>query len=114
MHRVCAAIRGTIAELPVDSLGQWGLHPDGFVLFVSTIESRKGHLDAFDAWVELIDQLGGDAVPQLVCVGNRGWLNDQIYDRLAIVIQERHVVAPVELESPLVLPGNVGAALPAA
>lgn len=87
-----------IAELPDDALGQWSLHPDGFVLFVSTIESRKGHLDAFDAWVELIDQLGGDAVPQLVCVGNRGWLNDQIYDRLA---NDERLAAKVSMLSKL-------------
>lgn len=87
-----------IAELPDDALGQWGLHPDGFILFVSTIESRKGHLDAFDAWIELIDELGADTVPQLVCVGNRGWLNDQIYDRLA---NDKRLAAKVSMLSRL-------------
>ena len=72
-----------ISELPAETLGQWGLKSGGFVLFVSTIESRKGHLVAFDAWTELLARLGPDLVPKLVCVGNRGWLNDRIYERLA-------------------------------
>jgi len=72
-----------LAELPPQALDQWKLKPEGFVLFVSTIESRKGHLIAFESWAELIMRHGPDAVPQLVCVGNRGWLNDQIYARLA-------------------------------
>ena len=72
-----------ITELPAKALDRWRLTPDGFVLFVSTIESRKGHLIAFEAWAELIARHGADAVPQLVCVGNRGWLNDRIYERLA-------------------------------
>lgn len=72
-----------VPELPGTALGRWGLRPASFVLFVSTIESRKGHLIAFDAWADLIARHGADAVPQLVCVGNRGWLNDRIYERLA-------------------------------
>lgn len=72
-----------LAELPAGTLDRWKLKPGGFVLFVSTIESRKGHMVAFETWAELIRRHGADAVPQLVCVGNRGWLNDQIYARLA-------------------------------
>ena len=72
-----------VPDLPEAALDRWKLRADGFVLFVSTIESRKGHLVAFDAWADLIARHGADAVPQLVCVGNRGWLNDRIYERLA-------------------------------
>ena len=75
--------KGGSADLPVRTLDRWNLRPDNFVLFVSTIESRKGHLIALEAWAELIARHGPDAVPQLVCVGNRGWLNDRIYERLA-------------------------------
>ncbi len=71
-----------ITELSVSALERWKLSPRGFVLFVSTIESRKGHLLAFDAWAALIQRHGFDNVPQLVCVGNRGWLNDKVYARL--------------------------------
>ncbi|MFJ7440042.1 glycosyltransferase [Methylorubrum thiocyanatum] len=45
-----------------------------FVLFVSTIESRKNHLFIFDAWIELCRQHGEDNVPNLICVGKKGWL----------------------------------------
>ncbi|MGC6331229.1 glycosyltransferase family 4 protein [Rhizorhabdus sp. FW153] len=69
-------------RLPDSALGQWSLEADDFVLFVSTIESRKGHLIAFEAWAELIARHGPSAVPKLVCVGNQGWLNSQIYQRL--------------------------------
>jgi len=69
--------------LPDRDLDRWKLQPGRFVLFVSTIESRKGHLIAFDAWADLVQRLGADAVPDLVCVGNRGWLNDRVYDRAA-------------------------------
>ncbi|WP_156842304.1 glycosyltransferase family 4 protein [Novosphingobium aquimarinum] len=72
-----------LRELEADALDQWQLEDGGFVLFVSTVESRKGHLVAFAAWAELIARLGPDKVPQLVCVGNRGWLNDKVYERLA-------------------------------
>jgi glycosyltransferase involved in cell wall biosynthesis len=69
-------------RLPDSALRQWDLEADDFVLFVSTIESRKGHLIAFEAWAELIARHGASAVPKLVCVGNQGWLNSQIYQRL--------------------------------
>lgn len=70
-------------QLSPDALAQWNLREEDFILFVSTVESRKGHLQAFEAWVGLIDKLGTEKVPQLVCVGNRGWLNDKVYERLA-------------------------------
>lgn len=73
-----------LEQLPEQALEDWDLAPNGFVLFVSTIESRKGHLDAFEAWSALIERHGADAVPQLVCVGNRGWLNDRVYERLTM------------------------------
>lgn len=69
-------------RLPDSALAKMSLEPGGFVLFVSTIESRKGHLIAFDTWAELIRRHGADKVPKLVCVGNRGWLNSKIYRRL--------------------------------
>lgn len=68
--------------LPTSSLARWGIEPGNFVLFVSTIESRKNHLGAFDAWINLIRRHGLKRVPQLVCVGNAGWLNDSVYARL--------------------------------
>ncbi len=45
-----------------------------FALFVATIEVRKNHIFVFQCWKRLIDTLGADAVPDLVCVGKQGWL----------------------------------------
>ena len=58
------------------------IRPGGYVLFVATIESRKNHVLAFSAWLALIKKYGLQRVPKLVCVGNRGWLNDAVYAKL--------------------------------
>jgi glycosyltransferase involved in cell wall biosynthesis len=47
--------------------------PRPYVLFVGTIESRKNHLLALNAWEQLIHNLGAENVPDLVCVGRVGW-----------------------------------------
>ena len=62
---------------------RWGLGRSPFVLFVSTIESRKDHVCAFDAWTRLLKAHGPRRVPRLVCVGAQGWLNDAVHARLA-------------------------------
>jgi glycosyltransferase involved in cell wall biosynthesis len=69
------------------------IRPAEYVLFVATIESRKNHMLAFSAWLNLAKK-HGRAVPKLVCVGNRGWLNDAIYSKLAAskILQERVVM----------------------
>ncbi|QGP77597.1 glycosyltransferase family 4 protein [Sphingobium sp. CAP-1] len=67
---------------PPARLRQWGLAADDYVLIVSTIESRKNHIGALDAWLALIQKHGARRVPKLVCVGNRGWLNDEVYARI--------------------------------
>jgi len=72
---------GTVPA-PRTSLADWGVGNEPFVLFVSTIESRKNHLGAFQAWIALIRRHGIRKVPKLVCVGNRGWLNDAVYGQL--------------------------------
>jgi hypothetical protein len=68
--------------LPAAALAQWGLEDTPYALFVSTIESRKNHLLAFEAWAELLRRHGKAKVPRLVCVGRNGWLNDHIFARL--------------------------------
>ncbi|MDR3508716.1 MAG: glycosyltransferase [Caulobacteraceae bacterium] len=71
------------APVTKNALAGWGLRHKPFVLFVSTVEARKNHLCAFEAWLDLVRRHGPKAVPKLVCVGNRGWLNDEVYARLA-------------------------------
>ena len=71
------------ADHPVaETLSRYGLSEGGFILFVSTIESRKNHLAAFRALSDLIARHGAAALPKLVCVGNHGWLNDAVFQRL--------------------------------
>lgn len=81
--RLDADFRGPGDTPPIaPAMNRYGLEPGGFVLMVSTIESRKNHLAALRAWRELITRHGSAAVPTLVCVGNRGWLNDGVFARL--------------------------------
>jgi glycosyltransferase involved in cell wall biosynthesis len=47
--------------------------PRPYALFVGTVESRKNHLLALQAWQRLVESRGPGAVPDLVCVGRLGW-----------------------------------------
>jgi glycosyltransferase involved in cell wall biosynthesis len=76
-----------------------------YVLFVATIESRKNHLLVFNAWLSLIRRHGAEAVPDLVCVGKRGWLADPAFALLATsrALRERvfllHDIPDTELDA---------------
>jgi len=63
-------------------LDRWDLAGVAFALLVATIEPRKNHGLAFDAWAELLHRHGPGKVPRLVCVGRDGWMNDDVFDRL--------------------------------
>lgn len=90
--------RASLNRLPDLDLSRWSLRPGYYVLFVSTIESRKNHRLAFEAWLGLIERHGTDQVPELVCVGNRGWLNDKVY---AMLEQYPSLAAKVHMLSSL-------------
>ena len=80
-----ADFRPTEGAAPADpaaTLARLGVADRPFVLLVSTVESRKGHATAFDAWRQLIDRHGPARVPLLVCVGKKGWLSEHLYERL--------------------------------
>jgi len=55
--------------------------PRKYVLFVGTIESRKNHLLALNAWQELINTHGAENIPDLVCVGRLGWNSNEFIDQ---------------------------------
>lgn len=59
-----------------------GLGREPFVLFVGTVEARKNHLLAFNAWLAMIEKRGVHSTPALVCVGKRGWMVDAAMARL--------------------------------
>jgi glycosyltransferase involved in cell wall biosynthesis len=50
------------------------LHPNKFVLFVSTIEPRKNHAAMLRLWRRLLQSLPAVMVPDLVFAGRIGWL----------------------------------------
>jgi glycosyltransferase involved in cell wall biosynthesis len=78
---------------PADYLAQFDLERGKYVLFVSTIESRKNHIAAFSVWLKLIKKHGIKKAPKLVCVGNPGWLNDAAYSKLnASELLSEHVL----------------------
>ncbi len=54
-----------------------------YILFVATIEGRKNHLMVFRAWQRLLRLHGAEAIPELVCVGKRGWLAEPALELLA-------------------------------
>lgn len=59
-----------------------GLLGQPFVLFVATVEPRKNHMAAINAWAELLPRLG-PKMPKLVCVGGRGWMNEEVFNRIS-------------------------------
>ncbi len=59
-----------------------GLGSDPYVLFVSTVQPRKNHLLVLSAWLHLLRTRGSDRVPNLVCVGSAGWMNEAVFGRL--------------------------------
>lgn len=81
--RLNADFRKPLSEVPMaDTMKRYGLREDSYALLVSTVESRKNHIAAFRAWQDIIRKFGSDKTLKLVCVGNRGWLNDQVFSML--------------------------------
>lgn len=78
--RVDLSPHGTTGRLP-GVLLRLGVEAP-FVLFVSTIESRKNHALAFRVWQDLLASRGTRRTPMLVCVGNPGWLVSAAMARL--------------------------------
>jgi glycosyltransferase involved in cell wall biosynthesis len=58
------------------------LDVDDYVLMVSTIEPRKNHMLAFNAWSRMLKTRERASIPYLVCVGAPGWMNEALYTRL--------------------------------
>ncbi|MEO1206032.1 MAG: glycosyltransferase [Pseudomonadota bacterium] len=58
-----------------------GLTRRPFVLFVATVEARKNHGLVLEAWQQLIRRLGETNVPNLICVGKRGWMVDGVIQK---------------------------------
>jgi glycosyltransferase involved in cell wall biosynthesis len=50
-----------------------------FALYVSTIEVRKNHLQAFRIWSRLLREYPRHRVPKLVFAGSKGWMVADLY-----------------------------------
>ena len=75
---------GGVTGLPSGLVPTQATHnpwPRVYVLCVGTIESRKNHLLALNAWQELINTHGEGNVPDLVCIGRLGWNSNDFIDR---------------------------------
>ncbi|WP_299348969.1 glycosyltransferase family 1 protein [uncultured Shimia sp.] len=53
-----------------------------FFLMVGTIEPRKNHKLILDVWDQLSREIAPEKTPHLVICGRRGWLNEEVFDRL--------------------------------
>jgi len=65
-----------------------------YILFVSSIEPRKGHLVAIEAW-EILYKKYGDTLPKLLCVGNSGWKSKKFFEKLKSnpILEKKVVIA---------------------
>ena len=53
-----------------------------YALMVGTIEARKNHLLAFNAWEQLITTHGEQNIPTLICAGKIGWNSEEFQEKL--------------------------------
>src|SRR3546814_6538960 len=95
----CIRFGGPIA----DSHPSWGLPADAnevlawtqakqTVLMVGTIEPRKGHEQALEAFEALWLEGRGPTSPQLLIVGQAGWKTDALQQRLIThPLRDKHV-----------------------
>ncbi|NPV67913.1 MAG: glycosyltransferase family 4 protein [Anaerolineae bacterium] len=81
--------------------------PRGFILFVGTFEPRKNLAGLLDAYHRLRVSLS-DA-PPLVLAGRRGWLYETLFERVANLGLEAHVLWREDIPQPL-LPALYNAA----
>ncbi|WP_395397505.1 glycosyltransferase [Novosphingobium sp. BL-8A] len=73
-----------VAHLGIQPAGSGGgapLQAKPYFLSIGTIEGRKNHKLLLDAWDKLRVQLGADT-PDLVLVGQRGWMAEETFARL--------------------------------
>lgn len=76
--------------------------PDSYVLFVSTLEARKNHIQMVRVWRRLVEERGDDCVPTLVFAGRVGWLEHDLMQQLVgmkwLNGKIRHIASPTDRE----------------
>nr|WP_085809736.1 glycosyltransferase family 1 protein [Sphingomonas sp. TZW2008] len=69
-----------------------------YFLCISTIEPRKNHLLLLNVWRRMVERMG-EAAPQLVLIGRRGWENENVIDVLErSALLRGHVVEHADLD----------------
>ncbi|WP_281840340.1 glycosyltransferase family 4 protein [Sinisalibacter aestuarii] len=63
-----------------------------YFVVLGTIEPRKNHALLLDIWERFDQTLPAGEIPKLAIVGQRGWMNEALFERLdASPVMERHV-----------------------
>ena len=65
---LCSDLKQSVAPIRSGRLGSMGFAPGRFVIFVSSINSRKNHRWLYFLWRRLVEEMG-DAIPPLVFAG---------------------------------------------
>lgn len=95
-------------------LSEYGLTHGQYLLFVGTIEPRKGVMDLLDAWERLPAALR-EAYP-LVLAGGSGWQNEAIMERIQALVATGQVKYLNYISNdllPVLLAGSLGFVFPA-
>ncbi|AQS85590.1 MAG: glycosyltransferase family 1 protein [Acetobacter aceti] len=76
--------------------------PGTYVLFVSTLEARKNHIQMVRVWRRLLEERGSANVPTLVFAGRVGWLVSDLMQQLEAMQwlggKIRHIASPTDTE----------------
>lgn len=102
------------AEQTQALLTEHGLEHGQYLLFVGTIEPRKGVMDLLDAWEQLPARLR-EAYP-LVLAGGSGWQNEAIMARIHALVatgQVKYLNYITNEFLPVLLAGSLGFVFPA-
>jgi glycosyltransferase involved in cell wall biosynthesis len=79
----CAEDAGPETERATQAaLAAHNLDVGDYVLLVSTIEPRKNHALALNAWSHMLKTRPPGSVPRLVCAGGSGWMNEGFHRQL--------------------------------
>jgi glycosyltransferase involved in cell wall biosynthesis len=77
-------LASNLGGAPLSGIGEPSKGPRRpYVLFVSTIEGRKGHALLLRAWSRLLREVAPSDVPDLIFVGRPGWHANELYSSLA-------------------------------
>lgn len=75
-----ADFTGQVHTNPASVLARLGINKE-FALLVGTLEPRKNHQTAFEAW-DILAKSSSEELPLLVCAGKWGWKTDEIVEAL--------------------------------